>query len=101
MSEMVCVLCGEMVKDGEEHSSYRVEGDCKGFQCHFDLTKAFHNTCITKEEGINEIARAQVLDYLEAVQFNKSVVQDLKQQNLERAGKIIKQIEWRNKYPNK
>ena len=39
-----------------------------------------------------------MLDYLEAVQFNKSVVQDLKQQNLERAGKILKQIEWRNKY---
>ena len=94
-----CCLCGEGIGEKQEASHYRVEGDCKGFQCTFDLKKAFHNECITKAEGVNEIARAQVLDYLEAVEFNKSVVDDLKTQNLDRAGKLLKQIEWRSKYP--
>jgi hypothetical protein len=76
-----------------------VEGDCKGFSCAFDLQKAFHNDCLTKDEGVNEIARAQVLDYLEAVQFNESVLEDLKNQNLQRAQKLIKQREWRSRYP--
>jgi len=62
------------------------------------MEKAFHNACLTKEGGINEIARAQVLDYLEAVAFNTSVIDDLKSQNLDRAKKIINEIKWREKY---
>lgn len=93
-----CCLCGKPIRAGEAHSTYRVEGDCKGFSCSFDLRKAFHNLCLTSEEGVNEVARAQVLDYLEAVQFNESVLDDLKSQNLERAKKLLKQREWRTRY---
>ncbi len=93
-----CVLCGSAIKAGESHSSYRVEGDIKGFQRVIDLEKAFHNECLTKNEGINEIARAQVLDYLEAVAFNSSVIDNLKNQNLDRAKKLVNEIRWRAKY---
>ncbi len=96
--KLTCCLCGKPIKDKEPHSSYRVEGECKGFSCSFDLQKAFHNECLMKEEGVNEIVRAQVLDYLEAVQFNQSIIEDLKNQNLQRAKRIVKQIEWRSKY---
>ena len=96
-----CCLCGKPILAKDPHSSYRVEGECKGFSCTFDLHKAFHNECVTREEGVNEVARAQVLDYLEAVQFNGSVIEDLKSQNLDRARKILKQIEWRSKYKGK
>ena len=100
MTEMklTCCLCGKTIREKEPHSTYRVEGDCKGFSCSFDLQKAFHNECLMKQDGINEIARAQVLDYIEAVQFNQSIIEDLKNQNLQRAQRLIKQIEWRSKY---
>jgi len=93
-----CVLCGAAIQAGESHSSYRVEGDIKGFQRVIDLEKAFHNECLTKGDGINEIARAQVLDYLEAVTFNSSVVENLKSQNLDRAKKLVNELKWRAKY---
>ena len=98
---LTCCLCGRAIREVEPHSTYRVEGECRGFSCSFDLQKAFHNECLMKEEGINEVARAQVLDYLEAVQVNQSVIEDLKGQNLQRAQRLIKQIEWRSKYEGK
>ncbi len=97
----ICCLCGKPINENEPHSTYRVEGECKGFSRSFDIQKAFHNECLTRQDGINEIARAQVLDYLEAVQFNQSILEDLKNQNLERAQRIVKQIEWRSKYDKK
>lgn len=93
-----CCLCNKPIQAKEPHSTYRVEGECKGFSCSFDLQKAFHNDCLTRKDGVNEVARAQVLDYLEAVQFNESVIDDLKSQNLQRAEKLIKQREWRSRY---
>ena len=98
MAHPKCILCGKEIAQGQEVSSYRVEGDIKGFRRRLDLQKSFHNECLILEEGINEVARAQVLDYLEAVEFNKSVVEDLHTQNLQRAKKIIKEIKWRQKY---
>ncbi len=95
---MTCILCGKPIRPEEAHSTYRVEGDIKGFARNVDIQKAFHNECVTREEGINEIARAQVLDYLEAVEFNRSVIEDLKSQNLDRAKKILSEIKWRQKY---
>lgn len=95
---LTCCLCGKPILEKEPHSTFRVEGECKGFCRTIDLQKAFHNDCLTREEGVNEIARAQVLDYLEAVQFNQSVLEDLKSQNLQRAQRIVKQIEWRSRY---
>lgn len=94
----ICVLCGQPVRKGEATSTYRVEGRIAGFQRNIDLEKNFHNECVTKAEGINEIARAQVLDYLEAVEFNRSVIEDLKNQNLDRAKRLLKEIQWRDKY---
>lgn len=93
-----CCLCGRPIQSGEIHSTFRVEGECKGFSCSFDLRRAFHNDCLTRETGVNEVARAQVLDYLEAVQFNESVIEDLKNQNLDRAKRLLKQREWRERY---
>ena len=93
-----CILCGKAIASSEPHSTYRVEGDVKGFARNVDVQKAFHNECVTRPEGINEIARAQVLDYLEAVEFNRSVIEDLKSQNLDRAKKILAEIKWRQKY---
>jgi len=93
-----CVLCGNPIKPKESFSTYHVEGDIKGFTRHIDMQKAFHNDCLTKDEGVNEIARAQVLDYIEAVAFNSSVLEDLKNQNLDRAKKLVKEMEWRAKY---
>ncbi len=97
-SKRTCVLCGGPVKRGEEISTYRVEGDIKGFSVALDIEKVFHNACLTKSEGVNEIARAQVLDYLEAVEFNRSVIDDLRNQNLQRAQSILKEIRWKQKY---
>lgn len=96
--KVICCLCGKSVHSAENCSSYRIEGEVKGFAAGIDLRKVFHNECLTREKGVNEIARAQVLDYLEAVQFNESIVDDLKSQNLERAQKLLKQREWRSKY---
>ncbi len=93
-----CVLCGKGVKSGEAVSTYRIEGDIKGFARDIDLRKAFHNDCLTRDAGINEIARAQVLDYLEAVAFNTSVLDDLKTQNLDRAARVLRELKWRDKY---
>lgn len=93
-----CVLCGKPIAALEEFSTYRVEGDIKGFARHLDLTKAFHNECLTRETGVNEIARAQVLDYLEAVSFNSSQLENLRNQNLDRAKKITREMKWREKY---
>ena len=101
MANPRCILCGKAISQGQEVSSYRVEGDIKGFRRRLDLQKSFHNECLILEDGINEIARAQVLDYLEAVQFNKSVVENLHTENLQRAKKIIKEIKWRQKYSDK
>ncbi len=92
-----CVLCGKSIRAAQPHSTYRVEGDIKGFAANVDIQKAFHNECLTREQGINEIARAQVLDYIEAVEFNRSVIEDLKGQNLDRAKKLLKEIQWRAK----
>ncbi len=93
-----CVLCGEPIKPKQTYSSFRVAGEIKGFQRNIDLEKSFHNDCITREEGVNEIERAQVLDYLEAIEFNKSVIDDLKGHNLDRAKKLMREILWREKY---
>ena len=93
-----CVLCGGAIDKGEAVSMYRVAGDIKGFSRTIDLEKNFHNACVTKPKGVNEIARAQVLDYLEAVEFNRSIIDDLKNQNLDRAKKLMREIEWRDKY---
>jgi len=93
-----CVLCGAPLKKGDVVSTYHIEGDIKGFARDVDMRKAFHNDCLTREEGVNEIARAQVLDYLEAVAFNTSVLEDLKSQNLDRAKKVLREMKWRNKY---
>ena len=101
MAHPNCILCGKDIAQGQEVSSYRVEGDIKGFRRRLDLQKSFHNECLVLEDGINEVARAQVLDYLEAVQFNKSVVENLHTENLQRAQKIIKEIKWREKYSDK
>lgn len=93
-----CVLCGEPIKAADEFSTYRIEGDIKGFQRVIDMEKAFHNACVTKDAGVNEIARAQVLDYLEAVAFNTSELENLKTQNLDRAKRIMNEMRWRRKY---
>lgn len=97
-AEHRCVLCGKPIRAAESYSSYRVEGDIKGFARRIDLEKRFHNACVTQERGINEIARAQVLDYLEAVAFNTSVLENLKSQNLDRAKKIVSELTWREKH---
>ena len=101
MAKRVCVLCGEAIKKVEEFSSYRIEGDLKGFAKNLDFEKAFHNACLTRPEGINEIARAQVLDYIEAVQFNQSIIEELKTQNLQRAESLLKALRFRAKYDKK
>ena len=93
-----CVLCGGAIKKGQATSMYRVAGEIKGFSRNIDMEKHFHNDCITREEGVNEVARAQVLDYLEAVEFNRSIIDDLKNQNLDRAKKLLREIQWRHKY---
>jgi hypothetical protein len=93
-----CILCGKPIKSSEAHSTFRVEADIKGFQKTGDVQRAFHNECLTREEGVNEIERAQVLDYIEAAEFNRSAMQDLKGQNLERAKRVLKEMKWRAQY---
>ena len=61
-----CILCGKSIGGKEACSTYRVAGTIRGFQKNLDMEKAFHNDCLIAEEGINEISRAQVLDYLRA-----------------------------------
>jgi hypothetical protein len=95
---LICVLCGGAISKDETFSTYHVEGDIKGFVRHLDVRQAFHNACLTRDEGVNEIARARVLDYLEAAAFNTSVLEDLKNQNLERARKLVREMKWRAKY---
>lgn len=92
-----CILCGKSIGAKEACSTYRVAGTIRGFQKNLDMEKAFHNDCLIVEEGINEISRAQVLDYLEAMEFNRSVMDDLKGDNLQRAKKIVQEMEWRNR----
>ena len=99
--ERTCVLCGKSIDAKQPFSSYRVAGTIRGFQKTIDLEKAFHNDCLTEEEGINEVARAQVLDYLEALDFNRSIMDDLKGDNLQRAKKFIQEMEWRQKHEEK
>ena len=74
--KLTCCLCGGTIREKDPHSTFRVEGECKGFSCSFDLQRAFHNACLTKEEGVNEVARAQVLDYIEAAQFHETVLEE-------------------------
>lgn len=94
------MLCNAKIPESEKVSHFRVEGDCVGFGCRIDAERWFHDACLTKDEGIDEIARAQVLDYLEAMQMSRSTIENLKSQNLERAKKLLKAIEWRKKYPS-
>lgn len=98
--ERQCMLCGKSIGTKEEVSSFHVEGDCVGFECKIDAQRYFHNECLTRDDGpINEIARAQVLDYLESIQISQNKIENLKTQNLDRARKLLKEMEWRKKYP--
>ncbi len=97
----ICVLCGQAIATNDPFSSYRVAGTIRGFQKNIDMEKAFHNGCLTVEEGINEVARAQILDYLEAMEFNRSVLEDLRGDNLQRAKKFIQEMEWRQRHEEK
>jgi len=99
MPTLTCCLCGGTILEEDSHSTFRVEGECKGFSCSFDLRKAFHNACLTREEGVNEVTRAQVLDYIEAAQFHETVLEDLRAENLQRARRLLKQREWRGQGP--
>jgi hypothetical protein len=99
MAERTCALCGRAVTERQRASHFRVEGDLVGFGRVSDRDRYFHDDCLTEPEGIDERARAQVLDYLEAFQKSQATLQDLKVQNLERAQKLLKEIEWRKKYP--
>lgn len=93
-----CALCGKPIRDGQTVSHFKVEGECVGFGCRFDEEHHFHDECLTAAEGIDEKARAQVLDYLEAFQKSQGTLRELKDQNLERAKKLLKEMEWRRKY---
>ena len=97
-TKRTCILCGKAIEGEEGHSTYRVAGSIRGFQKNIDLEKSFHNACLTIEDGINEVARAQVLDYLEAMEFNRSVLEDLRGDNLQRAKKFVQEMEWRRKH---
>lgn len=59
------------------------------------LTKHFHDECITRPDGVNEVARAQVLDYLEQVVVTASDEKRLREQNRERLQKIDALKRWR------
>tara|TARA_B100001964_G_C13722219_1_gene375107 strand:- start:152 stop:466 length:315 start_codon:yes stop_codon:yes gene_type:complete len=96
-----CVLCEKAIGAKDSFSSYRVAGTIRGFEKNIDMEKAFHNECLTIEEGINEVARAQILDYLEAMEFNRSVMEDLRGDNLQRAKKFIQEMEWRQRHDEK
>ena len=96
-----CILCEKPIGEKQAFSTYRIAGTIRGFQKNIDLEKSFHNRCLTVEKGINEVARAQVLDYLEAMEFNRSIMDDLKGDNLQRAKKLTKEMKWRNKYDKK
>lgn len=94
------MLCGGEIGEKEKVSSFHVEGDCLGFECRIDAQRSFHDECLTKDDpAIDEIARAQVLDYMEALQMSKSKIDNLRAQNLDRARKLLKELEWRKKYP--
>lgn len=93
-----CSLCGKPVLEGETVSHFKVEGECVGFGCRFDEESHFHDDCLTATEGIDEQARTQVLDYLEAFQKSQGTMQELKDHNLERAKNLLKEMEWRRKY---
>ena len=90
-----CVLCRDLIGDDETVSSYRVEGQCVGFTCEIDVTKYFHDQCLTQANGVNEIARSQVLDYLEQVDVSPAEEEKLRDQNLERVKKLAALKKWR------
>jgi hypothetical protein len=95
MAALRCVLCGGPIGTSEKISRVRVEGDCVGFGCRLDEERLFHDACLTRADGIDEAERARVLDYLEAFQKSQASLEDLKAQNLERAQKLLREIEWR------
>ena len=100
MAERTCILCGAAIPEGETVSHFRVDGDCVGFGCSIDAERFFHDACLTKDDGVDEIARAQVLDYIEAHQTTQASLEGLREKNLERAQKLLKEIEWRRQYPS-
>lgn len=100
MTARICILCGATIPADENVSHYRVEGDCVGFGCSIDAERFFHDACLTRDEGIDEVARAQVLDYLEAHLTTQGSLEDMKAKNLDRAQKLLKEVEWRRKSPS-
>lgn len=95
MTAPLCVLCGKPIRAREAASSYRIDGECLGFTCEIHLTKHFHDACVIRPDGVNEVARAQVLDYLEQVTFTQSDDKRLREQNMERLQKIEALRRWR------